>query len=187
MDVGIPTGTFAIGPENSSLTVHTGRSGVGAKAGHDLIIEVTRWRGTLRLEDRAISASSVEVVVDAASLEVRDGLGGAVPLLPINKADIARTIRRLLQVKKYPEMRFSSTSVSATDDSYLVRGDLRIGARTRTVELTVTADKSAESPSGVVTTTLRHSDFGIKPYSAMLGVLRVRDEVEVRARVQLSS
>ena len=186
MGVDIPTGTFAIGPETSSLTVHTGRSGLGARAGHDLIIEVTRWHGTLRLDDTALSASSIEVVVDAASLEVRDGLGGAVPLLAINKADIARTIRRLLNVKKYPEMRFSSTSVSAADDSYLVRGDLTIAAGTRPVELTVTADETAESPSGIVTTTVRHSDFGITPYSAMLGVLRVRDEVEVRAQVRLS-
>ena len=178
-----PRGSFVIGPETGALTVHTGRSGLGAAAGHDLIIEVTRWQGKVNV-DGSVSSATVEVVVDATSLEVREGLGGAVPLLPINKADIARTIKRLLRVKKYPEMRFSSTSVSATDDGYLVRGDLTIADKTRSVELTVAVDGKTNPPGGTVTTTVKHSDFGITPYSAMLGVLRVRDEVEVRALVR---
>ena len=36
-----------------------------------------------------------------------------------------------------------------------------------------------------VTTTVVQSSFGVKPYSAMLGALRVRDAVEVRAEVRL--
>ena len=40
-------------------------------------------------------------------------------------------------------------------------------------------------PRGTVTTTVVPSSFGVKPYSAMLGALRVRDAVEVRAEVRL--
>jgi len=43
----------------------------------------------------------------------------------------------------------------------------------------------ANRPRGTVTTTVVQSGFGIKPYSAMLGALRVRDAVEVRAEVRL--
>jgi hypothetical protein len=37
-----------------------------------------------------------------------------------------------------------------------------------------------------VTTTVIQSEFGIKPYSAMLGALKVLDPVEIRAEVQLA-
>ena len=77
----LATGTYAIGPATGALMLHTGRSGFGAMAGHDLVIEVTRWGGTVRIDAERIEASGVEVDVDATSLEVREGKGGAVPLL----------------------------------------------------------------------------------------------------------
>ena len=44
-----------LGPEDGTLTVHTGKGGAAAKAGHDLAIEVTRWSGDARRR-RAIDA-----------------------------------------------------------------------------------------------------------------------------------
>lgn len=181
--VELPSGTFAIGPDTGALTLHTRRTGVGAIAGHDLAIEVTRWEGTLRIDPADIESSSVTVTIDATSLEVREGTGSPVPLLAVNKADIVRTISRLLQTKRHREIRFVSTDVSATDGGYVVRGDLTVAGANRAVDLTVTVDGSSDAPRGTITTTVLHSDFGIKPYSAMLGALRVRDAVDVRAEV----
>ena len=53
------TGTYAIGPATGALTLHTGRSGFGAMAGHDLVIEVTRWAGTVSIDAERIEASTV--------------------------------------------------------------------------------------------------------------------------------
>ena len=44
-----------LGPEHGSLLVKTDREGVAAKAGHNLVLEVTRWEakldaGTLELK-----------------------------------------------------------------------------------------------------------------------------------------
>ena len=180
----LATGTYAIGPATGALTLYTGRSGFGAIAGHDLVIEVTRWAGTVSIDAERIEASTVEVVVDAASLEVREGKGGAAPLLAINKSEIAKTINKVLTTKKYPEVRFRSTAVSPTADGFIVHGDLTIAGATLPAELTVMIDLTSR-PRGTVTTTVVQSGFGIKPYSAMLGALRVRDEVEVRAEVRL--
>ena len=36
------------------------------------------------------------------------------------------------------------------------------------------------------TTTIRQTDFGIKPYSGFLGALKVRDTVDVAVEVDLS-
>jgi hypothetical protein len=73
--VGLQAGTYRLGPDDGTLSIHTGRTGAAAKAGHDLVIEVTAWEGTLRVgEDPA--DTRVELEADATSLHVREGSGG---------------------------------------------------------------------------------------------------------------
>jgi polyisoprenoid-binding protein YceI len=179
------TGSYAIGPATGALTVHTRRGGFGAMAGHDLVIEVTRWSGTVRVDADRIEASTVEVVVDARSFEVREGKG-AVPLLAINKSEIAKTTSKVLMTQEHPEIRFRSSAVVPTADGFSVPGDLTIVGVTRPAELTVEVDPDAGQLRATVSTTVVQSEFGIKPYSAMFGALKVLDAVEVRAEVQLA-
>jgi polyisoprenoid-binding protein YceI len=183
--VGLATGSYTIGPATGALTVHTGRGGFGARAGHDLVIEVTRWSGIVRIDADRIEESTVEVAIDATSLEVREGKGGAVPLLAINKSEIAKTINKVLSTKRHPEIRFRSDAVRPTADGFSVHGDLTIVGVPRPAELAVSVDADAGPPRGTVTTTVIQSAFGIKPHSAMLGALKVLDAVEIRAEVQL--
>jgi polyisoprenoid-binding protein YceI len=180
----LANGSYAIGPATGALTVHTRRGGLGAIAGHDLVIEATRWAGTVRIDADRIGASAVEIVVDATSLEVREG-NGAVPLLAINKSEIAKTIDKVLGTGKHPEMRFRSATVAPTPDGFRVGGDLTIAGVTRPAELAVSVDLDAGHPRGTVTTTVVQSEFGIKPYSAMFGALKVVDAVEIHAEVRL--
>ena len=180
----LATGSYAIGPATGALTVHTRRGGLGAMAGHDLVIEVTQWRGTVRIDAERIGASALEVVVDATSLEVREG-NGAVPLLAINKSEISKTMDKVLGTRKHPEMRFRSATVAPTQEGFRVGGDLTIAGVTRPAELAVTLDLDAGRPRATVTSTVVQSEFGIKPYSAMFGALKVLDPVEIHAEVRL--
>ena len=183
--MGLATGTYAIGPATGALTVHTGRGGFGAVAGHDLVIEVTRWEGTVRVDADRVGASVVEVVIQATSLEVREGKGGAVPLLAANKSEIAKTIKEVLRTEEHPEIRFRSAAVVRTAGGFSVGGQLTICGVTRPAELAVAAALDAGRPRATVTTTVVQSEFGIKPHSAMFGALKVLDPVEIRAEVQL--
>ena len=47
----LPAGTHRFGPDNASLRIKTYREGLAAKAGHDLIIDVTRWEATVEVAD----------------------------------------------------------------------------------------------------------------------------------------
>ena len=184
--MGLATGSYAIGPATGALTVHTRRGGFGAVAGHDLVIEVTRWGGTVRIDADRIEASIVEVVVDATSFEVREGKGGAVPLLAINKSEIAKTIDKVLSTRKHPEIRFRSAAVLPTADGFRVHGSLTIAGVTRPADLAASVDLGAGRPRGTVATTVVQSEFGITPHSAMFGALKVLDAVEIHAEVQLT-
>src|SRR5215470_4699542 len=86
-------GRLRIGPECGQLVIRTGRVGLAAKAGHDLVIDVTRWSGEVT---EAGDGSTVTVSVPLDALAVREGTGGALPLTEGNKIEINGQIRRIL-------------------------------------------------------------------------------------------
>ena len=85
-------GTFRLTPESGELLVKTGRTGMGRRAGHDLVIEATRWQGEVTVASANPEDSVVSVEVDVESLAVREGLGGVKPLTDKDRADIKQTL-----------------------------------------------------------------------------------------------
>jgi polyisoprenoid-binding protein YceI len=63
-----------------------------------------------------------------------------------------------------------------------VEGDLTLLGRTRPIAFDVTVADGTLHAVAVVTQT----DFGIKPYSALFGALKVADEVKVELEARLS-
>src|SRR5258706_16246852 len=88
----ISDGIYTLGPESGQLLIKTSRTGLGAKAGHDLTIEVARWQADVTLDSADAAKSSVNVEVDAGSLEVREGSGGGKPPPHSHPAEIKKTI-----------------------------------------------------------------------------------------------
>ena len=168
-------GSYILAPVNGTLLVRTGRTGAAAKAGHDLVIEVTDWKATLEVgEDPAQTWLALDA--DAASFRVREGKGGMQALGEDDKTSIRRTIDD--EVLKGNAIKFRSTEV-ATDADWgriSVRGDLTLVGRSHPVafDLLIGGDGRL-SASAVV----RQTDWGIKPYSTLFGALKVADEVEV--------
>jgi polyisoprenoid-binding protein YceI len=167
--VAIETGSYQLGPGDGTLRVHTGRSGAAAKAGHDLVIEVSDWQATLEVGD----GTRVELTADPASLRVIEGTGGIQALGDDDIAEIHKTI--VGDVLGRDQIAFRSTAVEAGDGALTVQGDLTLNGATRQVSFDLhVADRRLQG-TAVVTQT----DFGIKPYSTLFGALKVADEVEV--------
>jgi polyisoprenoid-binding protein YceI len=178
------TGTFQLGPENASLQVHTYREGVGAKVGHDLVIDVTRWEATVDLADDAVG-SSMRLTADPRSLEVREGRRGVKPLTDKDRGDIRKTIDA--KVLGGSPILFTSRSVrggAGGGARLVVEGDLTLAGQTRPMiaELAMTDDGHVTATIAVTQTT-----WGIKPYRGLMGALKVRDEVEVVIDARLAA
>jgi polyisoprenoid-binding protein YceI len=183
LDPMIAAGTFQLGPENASLQVNTYREGLGAKVGHDLVIDVTRWEATIELAGDP-AGSSIRLTADPHSLEVREGLRGLKPLTSKDRAEIAKTIDA--KVLGGSPISFTSGSVqrgAGGAGSLVVEGDLTLAAQTRpiTAELAMTDDGHVTGTIPVTQTT-----WGIKPYRGLMGALKVRDDVEVRIDARLT-
>lgn len=176
------TGTHTLGPDTGRLLVKTGRSGLGRKAGHDLTIEVTRWSGEAVVDtaDPARCAVTLEAEVD--SFAVREGAGGVKPLTDGDRAEIGKVLRqKILRTSAHPRITFRSTAVEGTPEAFTIEGELTIMGQTRPV--TVRGRIDGDRARG--TATVVQSRWGIKPYSALLGALKLADEVGIEFDVEL--
>ena len=172
----IQAGTHNIGPSNGSLKVKTGREGAAAKMGHDLVLEIKDWSGTVDVGD----STSVDLTASPGSIAVLEGTGGAKPLKDKDKADIEKSASG--KVLGSSPITFQSSEASLDGGTLTVRGDLSINGQSDSVNVpcTVGADGTV---SGSVK--LQQSTFGIKQYSAMMGALKVKDTVEVVVEARL--
>jgi polyisoprenoid-binding protein YceI len=173
--MGPSSGSHHVGPHNASLRVRTYREGVAAKAGHDLIIDVTRWNATIEAADEP-GGWTIELDVDPRSLEVREGLRGVKPLTGKDRVEIRRNIEA--KVLGSQPVRFRSSDVRLVDDGRRlhVEGELSMAGSARPVTAQLTVEDGG-AISGTIP--LTQSEWGIKPYRGLMGALKVRDEVEV--------
>jgi len=171
----IEAGAHKLGPDNAALRVETKRAGAAAKAGHDLVIEVTSWEGTVEVGEDP-GQIDLELKADPGSFKVREGTGGVQALGDDDKADIEKTIEE--EVHGGAPIEFRSTGVEAAADGgrLSVNGDLTMAGASHPVSFALNL-----SPDGKLSgsATLKQSDWSIKPYSALFGTLKVADEVEV--------
>ncbi len=175
----VAKGTHNIGPQDGKVLVNVYKDGVAAKMGHDLTLVATSWSGKADINPDDPGSSSVQVSVDASSLEILEGKGGAKPLSESYKKDIKKNINdKCLNTGKFGQITFESSGVSGT----ALKGDLTINGQSRPVTLNLTVDDNGRVTA---TTSFQQSQFGIKPFSAMLGALKVKDSVDVTIDLQL--
>lgn len=159
--------TYALGPDNGSLRIHTTRQGVAAKVGHDLDIEVGRWEATLTTSD----PPAIELTADSTSLRIVDGKRGVKPLSDKDRDEIRKNIDQ--KILKRREVRFQSTGAGA--------GELTLAGTSRPAAFTLdVADGSFTGSATII-----QSEWGIKPYTGLMGALKVADAVQIEVSGQL--
>lgn len=86
----------------------------------------------------------------------------------------------VLESRRFPEVNFRSTQVEVRGEGYQVAGLLKI----KGVERPLTAQVKPEGEGWLLEVPLHQPDFGIKPYSAMLGALKLKPGLRVRLRTR---
>ncbi|GAA4633949.1 YceI family protein [Actinoallomurus vinaceus] len=172
----LTAGTYPLGPQTGRLLLRTSRSGVGRKVGHDLTIEVTRWSGEAVVDPADPASLSVTVSVEVDSLTVREGTGGVKPLTDSDRAEIEKNAReKVLRAAEHPMITFRSTGAEGTPEAFTITGELTIMGRARPIAVRGAVEGDRVRGGATVVQT----QWGIKPYSALLGALKLADEVGV--------
>jgi len=177
-------GRHQFGTDRGRVTLLTARDGLAAQAGHDLTIDIRNWSAELTIAEDG-SPDGLSVRLDLTSLVVRDGTGGVKPLTDRDRREIAVKARQVLGADRHPEATFTASSFEpGSNGGGFVQGTLTIAGASRPLRLHVSANGDEHYHA---TASVRQSEFGIKPYVAFLGALKVSDVVGVDVDVDLSA
>jgi len=172
------TSTWQIDPNHSSAQFAVRHLAISTVRG-----AFTKVSGTVQFDDRDIAKSTMDVTIDAASVDTR-------------VADRDKDLRsdHFFDVEKYPTLTFKSTKVEQTEPGKLkVTGDLTIHGVTKQVVLDVEGPTlPVKDPWGNqrvaanATTKLNRQDFGVKWNAKMdNGGWVVGDDVAITIDVEL--
>jgi YceI-like domain len=156
----------------AEVLVFTFKEGLLSAMAHDLKLKLGRF--TLELDGQALGATFELGTLKVVSPR-RDGRDDA-GLLPTRLyEEIEKNARDdVLQTKKYPSARYAAVVGDGE-----VAGQLTLHGVTREVR----CKRSQTATHEVAEAWLDVRDFGLKPYSAMLGTLKVQPRVQVVVRV----
>lgn len=178
----LEAGSHHFDTQRGRIVLRTFRDGFAAQAGHDLTIEVGRWSGDLTVGE-ARDPQDLSVRIDLSSLVVREGTGGLKPLSDRDRREILTTARRVLSADRHPEATFSADRFEPdTSGGGVVHGTFTLAGRARPVQLQVRMTGPGHYRA---TSSVRQTEYGIKPYTAFLGALRVRDVIDVEIDLDL--
>lgn len=145
--------------------------------GHRLTIAMTRWRATVSwVDSRPVSA---RLTVETDSLEVLRGDGGVKGLSGAEKALVRSNALKSLSAGRFPEISYTASVIEKAGETYRLTGALQIRGARREHAVEVHTEDLGESWRMSVQSTIRQSDYGIKPYSLLMGSVQVADEVSL--------
>ena len=152
----------------------TFKEGLLSPVAHDLRLRVTRFE--IEVSD-AITATfdATSLVVDTP---MKDGRENPSALSPADRAKIAGQIRDdVLHAAKYPRVTFRSRALTRrVDGGYDVEGELTLHGVTKRLDVQTRLVEGRQQ----LELTLHQPAYGITPYRAMLGTLKIQPDVIVR-------
>lgn len=160
--------------------VFTFKDGLLSKVAHDLKLRVTELAFDVDPETRAVEATfdPARIFVECA---MKDGREDWEALSRSDRGKIEAAMRDdVLHVGRYPEIRFHSTEIiDRGEGAFAIRGDLTLHGATRPIH----AEVRRVDHGWQTELTLHQPDFGVTPYKAAFGALKVQPDVRVRVEV----
>ncbi len=167
---------------NASVLVFTFKEGLLSRVAHDLQLSVRDF--TIELDE---SSFAVQAAVDPASLRVvccmKRGVEAPGTLSAGDKQKVIEyTNKDVLHPRQHRTIGFRSTSVHKAGDGFVVDGILSLHGVHKAISTRVTR------AGGGYTTSfdINQPDYGIEPFSAMFGAMKVKPVVRVKVTVPAS-
>jgi polyisoprenoid-binding protein YceI len=141
------------------------REGLLSAVGHDVCLRVTSF---------VVDVGDGDVITadfDAGSLRVEGQVNA------LDRRQIERNAANdVLDARRFPKIAFRSTKVTRDGARARIEGELTLHGATQPIAL----DAADDGQRWRAEVRLDQRRFGIRPYSAMLGTLKVKPEVVVR-------
>ena len=169
--------TLIVGPRHGSLQLFTSVEGPAATWGHELTLHVTDWQCSTELSDGLPVAVRLEGHLP--SLAVVAGQGGIMPLTDKQRSKIRQSALTTLSADRSPTFTYDSAVIQQSPDGWHVEGELSLGGARHPVPVEVTLGNLPRAVRIVARSVVEQSHFGIRPYTGMLGALKIMNRVRV--------
>lgn len=177
--------TFAIDSKASSIVIQVFKDGAAAALAHDHVVEARDFAGTITADPADPTSATVEVTAQTASffndetkMRKKYGLEGEISEKDRKAVEENMKSKDQLDVAGHPTVKFTSTSVKkAADGKLTLAGKVTLHGVTKDVSMPFDAKVDGNNVDGKASFRLKTSDYGIKPYSALLGAVKNKDEV----------
>ncbi len=175
---------FRVDASTSRVTIKVGKAGLFKFAGHEHEVSALGFSGEVVADPAEPTRSSVHLTFEAAAVKVT---GSAEPPGDVPKVQETMSGPRVLDVARFPEVRFDSRRVGGhrnADGAWEIEvtGDLRLRGETRPLTLPMRVELSGDTLAASGQATIRHSDFGMEPVS-VAGVVKVKNELLIEYRI----
>src|SRR5689334_3774359 len=138
--------------------------------GHRLTIAMTRWQATVSWA--GAEPVAVELAVETDSFEVLRGEGGVKGLSGTEKALVRSNALKSLDAGRFPEIRFTAEAIDKAGDGYRITGALQIRGKSREHVIDLRTEDLGDAWRMSTESSVRQTDYGVKPYSLLMGSVR---------------
>ena len=190
-NVSADPGVYQVDAKSSDIRILIHRAGALSWLGHSHVISVGQLDGTIYVQPD-LAQSRFELVIPVQGLVVdnpllRDAEGDEFSS-ELSEHDIDRTRsnmlgKHVLNAEQYPIVKLTGTGNWGDKAEFMLK--LSIELLGNAVDLQVPTTLRLDGDVLEVTGSLRlsHSDLGMRPFTAMLGALRVGDEIDFKYRI----
>jgi len=179
----LPTETetvaYVLVAAESKFTVQAFAEGLFSAFGHDPVIHIRSFTGEVRFVPENFANASLEIRVDPNSLAVTEEVKEK------DRLEIEQIMKgEVLESTKYNEIVFTSSNITVNKlagERCRVRviGELTLhGVTQKNLWISAEATVSVDTLRAHGDFSLKQSDFGIKPYSAAGGTIKLKNELK---------
>ena len=172
---------YSIDPAPSKVEIHVYKEGVFKAFGHDHVIAAKELSGQVQFDPENINQSTVRLRIPTKSIAVIDP-GESEK----DRHDVQSTMEgeKVLDVAKFPEITFASSSVSAAKKTpggweLTLSGRLKLHGVEKPVSFPLRVHAEANELSGQGEISILQTDYGITPVKIGGGSVRVKDKLKI--------
>jgi polyisoprenoid-binding protein YceI len=174
--------TYSVDAAQSKLQITVGKSGLLSMVGHNHLIDASDISGSVQYDAADISHDAVTFSVAVSSLRVVDPGESDSSRQQVQATMLGPAV---LDAKQFETITFSTTAVSQAKSlsegwqSLDLTGLLKLHGVEREIHVPVQLRLDGDVLHARGQATVRQSDFGITPVTAVGGTVRVKDEVKI--------
>jgi hypothetical protein len=176
------------------VTVKVYRDGPLAELGHNHVIASTAMSGWVDLRDPLeSSAFSLSLPLDSLVVDDPGRRAAAGADFPDNltAADREGTRRNLLgpallDAGRFPVLHLHGVAIEEAPEGWVATARVDVAGVAREIRVPARMERTASGLSVSGAFVLTHAELGLTPFSAALGALRVREDMEVSYRLVAS-